>query len=399
MSTDRVIIAGAGPAGLVSATILARAGVPVTVLEAEAELPLNLRASTFHPPTLDMLDDLGAAQALIGQGLKAPKLQFRDRPTGLIAEFDFAAIADLTRHPFRVQCEQFRLNQTLLTMLETMDGADIRFGAKVTGATQDESGVTVGLETGETIAGSYLIGADGAASAVRDATGIPFEGFTWPEQFLVVSTPFDFSGPFPDLCSVNYFADPEEWYFLLRVPGLWRVMFPTGADETVETIMADETAQRRLRRVFDTGAPYKIEHKTLYRVHQRVAERYRAGRFFLAGDAAHINNPLGGMGMNGGIHDAHNLATKLARVLRGDGPPDLLDRYEIERRPVALEYINKHSIKNKRNLETADAAEQAVFRAELRETLADKDKTRAYLRRVSMIASLEQAALAANEGA
>jgi 3-(3-hydroxy-phenyl)propionate hydroxylase len=392
MNNGRIIVAGAGPAGLVSATILADAGITVTVLEAEATLPLNLRASTFHPPTLDMLAGLKVAQPLIDQGLKAPTLQYRDRVCGLIAEFDFGQIADLTDHPFRLQCEQFRLNQLLLARLATMDSADIRFGAKLTGATQNDDGVTVVLEGGETIAGTYLIGADGATSAVRDATGIPFEGFTWPEQFLVVSTPFDFAGPFPDLSCVNYFADPEEWYFLLKVPGLWRVMFPTGRDESLETIMSDETAQRRLRRVFDTGVPYTIAHKTLYRVHQRVAKRYRAGRFFLAGDAAHINNPLGGMGMNGGIHDAHNLATKLVRVLCGDAPPSLLDRYERERRPVALEYINKHTIKNKRNLETADPAEQAAFRAELKEILADKAKTRAYLRRISMIASLEQAA-------
>jgi 3-(3-hydroxy-phenyl)propionate hydroxylase len=221
---------------------------------------------------------------------------------------------------------------------------------------------------------------------------IAFEGFTWPERFLVVSTPFDFIVPFPDLCLVNYVADPEEWYFLLKVPGLWRVMFPTGADEDDDTIMADETAQRRLTRVHDCGGPYVVEHKTLYRVHQRVAERYRAGRCFLAGDAAHINNPLGGMGMNGGIHDAHNLAEKLVRVITEGVDPAILDRYEAERRPVALEYINRHTIRNKRNLETDDPAEQAAFRKELKNTMADREKTRAYLKRISMIASLEQTA-------
>ena len=391
MTDDRVVIAGAGPAGLVGATILARAGVAVTVLEAEPSLPLNLRASTFHPPTLDMLDDLGAARPLIDQGLKAPKLQFRDRPTGLIAQFDFGLIGDLTRHPYRVQCEQFRLNQALLALLQQMPAADIRFDSEVVGVEQNADGVTAMLRGGGSVTGRYLIGADGATSAVRDATGISFEGFTWPERFLVVSTPFDFTGPFPDLCLVNYVADPEEWYFLLQVPGLWRVMFPTGADEDDDTIMADATAQRRLRRVFDPGTPYTVAHKTLYRVHQRVADRYRAGRAFLAGDAAHINNPLGGMGMNGGIHDAHNIAGKILRVMTGAAAPDLLDRYEAERRPVALEYINKHTIRNKRNLETDDPAEQAAFRAELRETLADPAKTRDYLRRVSMIASLEGA--------
>ncbi len=390
MTESRVVVAGAGPAGLVSATILARAGVPVTVLEAEKSLPLNLRASTFHPPTLDMLADLDAAQPLIDQGLVAPTLQFRDRPTGLIAEFDFGDIADLTRHPFRVQCEQYRLNQVLLENLTPMSEATVRFGARVMGVEQDTDGVSVVLDGGERVRGRYLIGAEGANSAVRESAGIDFEGFTWPERFLVLSTPFDFSQPFPDLCCVNYVADPEEWYFLLRVPGLWRVMFPTGADEDDESIMSDATAQRRLRRVYDSGQPYEVRHKTLYRVHQRVAEHYRAGRCFLAGDAAHINNPLGGMGMNGGIHDAHNLAEKLARVMTGKAGDDLLDRYEDERRPVALEYINKHTIRNKRNLETDDPEEQAAFRRELRATQADTEKTRAYLKRVSMIASLER---------
>ncbi|MEM9682479.1 MAG: FAD-dependent monooxygenase [Pseudomonadota bacterium] len=392
MTDDRVVIAGAGPAGLVGASILARAGVPVTVLEAEPELPLNLRASTFHPPTLDMLDDLEAARPLIDQGLTAPTLQYRDRPTGLIAEFDFGDIADLTRHPFRVQCEQFRLNQVLLEALRAMPHVDIRFGARVASVEQDDTGAAAVLADGEAVRGRYLVGAEGATSAVRETAGIEFEGFTWPERFLVLSTPFDFTGPFPDLCFVNYFADPEEWYFLLKVPGLWRAMFPTSADEDDDSVMSDETAQRRLRRVYDSGAPYEVRHKTLYRVHQRVAQRYRVGRCFLAGDAAHINNPLGGMGMNGGIHDAHNLATKLARVMSGEADDSLLDRYEAERRPVALEYINKLTIRNKRNLETDDPAEQKAFRDELRTTKSDPAKTRAFLKRVSMIASLEAAA-------
>jgi len=390
MTDARVIVAGAGPAGLVSATLLARAGIPVTVLEAEPSLPINLRASTFHPPTLDMLDDIRAAKPLIEQGLIAPTLQYRDRPTGLIAQFDFGEIADLTRHPFRVQCEQYKLNQVLAAKLRDLPGADIRFGAKVAGFEQHAEGVAAILASGERVEGSYLIGADGATSAVREATDIAFEGFTWPERFLVVSTPFEFTKPFPDLCLVNYVADPEEWYFLLKVPGLWRIMFPTGPDEDDETIMADATVQRRLTRVHDCGGRYAVEHKTLYRVHQRVAARYRAGRCFLAGDAAHINNPLGGMGMNGGIHDAHNLADKLVRVMTHGADPAILDSYEAERRPVALEYINKHTIRNKRNLETRDPAEQAAFRKELRDTLADREKRRAYLKRIAMIESLER---------
>lgn len=262
--------------------------------------------------------------------------------------------------------------------------------AQVAEVRQDDDGATVVLADGSEIAGRYVIGADGANSAVRNALGIEFEGFTWQERFLVVSTAFDFAVPYPDLSLVNYYADPEEWYFLLKVPGLWRAMFPTRPEEEDDDILSDASVQRRLKRVHDIGGPYAVEHKTLYRVHQRVAKSYRKGRCFLAGDAAHINNPLGGMGMNGGIHDAYNLADKIAQVMTGKADAEIFEKYEAERRPVALEYINKHTIANKRNLETADAAEQAAFRRQLRETLADPAKTRDYLKRISMIASLER---------
>ena len=253
---------------------------------------------------------------------------------------------------------------------------------------QSPDGVSVRLTNGETIQGGWLVGADGARSAVRRALDIPFEGFTWPEAFLVVSTAFPFEDHFDGLCWVNYFADPEEWFFLLRAPEFWRVMFPTARDEPESEIFDAARIQRRLNRVLPRREPYEIAHTTLYRVHQRVAERYRQGRAFLAGDAAHINNPLGGMGMNGGIHDAYNLAEKLARVLRGEAGPDLLDAYEAERRPVALAYVNEITIRNKRNLETADPAEQQGFRTMLRETMADPAKRRAFLLRASMLASL-----------
>jgi len=271
---------------------------------------------------------------------------------------------------------------------------DIRFSHPVTAIRQDESGVQVtcdGLAGEMTLRSEYLIGADGARSVVRSALGIAFDGFTWPDNFLVVSTPFSFEACFEDLDWVNYFADPEEWFFLLRVPGLWRCMFPTRPEESEAEIFDPVRVQARLRRVLDRAEPFEINHTTLYRVHQRVAARYRGGRCFLAGDAAHINNPLGGMGMNGGIHDAVELAETLVEVL-GGGNAALLDRYEARRRPIALDYVNRLTIRNKRNLETADPAEQAAFRAELKSAKADREAERAFLKRVSMIQSLEDAA-------
>lgn len=393
MAPDRVVIAGAGPVGLVAANHLAQRGIPVVVLESEASLPETLRASTFHPPTLDMLERFGVIPELLRMGLKAPRLQYRDR-AGCIAEFDFSVIADATQHPYRLQCEQFKLNILLYEKLREFLHADVRFSSPVTGVEQTDENITAIVQNGDKtdrITGRFLIGADGARSAVREALKIRFEGFTWPERFLVVSTTFPFEQAIEGLAPVSYFADPEEWFFLLRVPGMWRVMIPTRPDETDAGILSNAGIERRLQRIVAKPEPYEVKHRTLYRVHQRVATRYRDRRAFLAGDAAHINNPLGGMGMNGGIHDAVNLAEKIAAVWT-DAKTDILAGYERQRRPIALEYVNAHSTENKLNLEARDSARQARFRQMLRETQADHAKARAYLLRISMIASLRKAA-------
>ena len=371
----RVLIAGAGPVGLSAAAALHAAGVAVTVLEGEPRLPENLRASTFQPPTLDLLERFGATQKLIDMGRIARKVQYRDR-AGWVAELDFGVLAADTKHPYRVQCEQFRLNQVLAALVP-----DLRFGAEVAGVAQDADGVVVTLTSGEQLRGDYLIGADGGRSRVREAIGVQLDGFTWPERFLVASTPFPFEEVIPRLGDVSYFADPQEWFFLLRVRDVWRVMFPTRAEESEDAILSDDGIEARLQRVH-ARPRYEIVHRTLYSVHQRVAQTYRRGRVFLAGDAAHLNNPLGGMGMNGGIHDAFNLAEKL---LSGD-----LDAYERQRRPVALEYVNTITIANKRNLEMRDAEAQRRWRAELERAMADRAAERDYMLKISMIASLRK---------
>ncbi|MET0668656.1 MAG: FAD-dependent monooxygenase, partial [Xanthobacteraceae bacterium] len=219
---DRVFIAGAGPVGLVAAANLVRAAVPVTVFEAGSDLSTESRASTFHPPTLDMLDTFGAAEPLIAQGLVAPGFQYRTKKGGLVAEFDFGAIADATAHPYRVQAEQSKLTRILLDQLRGKPGFEIAFNGRVQSVTQDGSSVTVAIERSgatQNHTGRWLIGADGASSSVRRALGIGFEGFTWPDRLLVVSTPFDFHSTIPGLTAVNYVADAERWYFLLQIPG------------------------------------------------------------------------------------------------------------------------------------------------------------------------------------
>jgi 3-(3-hydroxy-phenyl)propionate hydroxylase len=387
---ERVLIAGAGPVGLVAAAHLARGGVPVTVFEAGPDLSEESRASTFHPPTLDMLHALGAAEPLIAQGLKAPTFQYRTKKHGVLARFDFAAIADATGHPYRLQCEQSKLTRILYGLMRGDPNFELHFDSQVVDVSQDSSGVGVTIERNghsERHHGRYLIGADGASSKVRRAVGIEFEGFTWPDRLLVVSTPFDFNSVIPDLSSVSYVADPERWHFLLQIPGLWRVMFLVNEDASDERVQTQEFAQSLMAGVVPGIAHYDIDHITLYKVHQRVAKTFRQGRVFLVVDAAHINNPLGGMGMNGGIHDAVNLAARIAAVWRGGAPDAELDRFDKQRRLVTLEYIQKYTIQNKKNLESSDDE----FGRTLQAIADDPARTREYLLRTSMIASLHRA--------
>jgi 3-(3-hydroxy-phenyl)propionate hydroxylase len=389
-SDERVLIAGAGPVGLTAAANLVRNGVPVTVFEAGADLSTESRASTFHPPTLDMLDALGAAKPLVAQGLTAPTFQYRTMRHGVLAQFDFGAIKDMTAHPYRVQSEQHRLTRILYEQLRTQPGFALEFNSTVQDVRQDAAGVEIVIARGratQTQRGRFLIGADGARSEVRRALGIAFEGFTWPDRFLVVSTPFDFYSVIEGLAPVSYVADPQRWRFLLQIPGLWRVMFPISADESDEMALTPEFAQSLMATIVPGIAHYEIAHTTLYKVHQRVAETMRHGNAFLCGDAAHINNPLGGMGMNGGIHDAINLTARLADVWHGRTAAAALDLYDRERRLVTLEYIDQASTQNKRNLES-DGVE---FGQRLRAIAADPARTREYLLRVSMIASLARA--------
>ncbi len=388
-NSDRVLIAGAGPVGLVVAAYLGQRGVPTTVLEAELELGNELRASTVHPPTLEMLDGFGIAEQVIAQGVKAPTWQFRDRQDGPVAVFDLGAIADETIFPFRVQCEQWKISHLLYDRIKEMPSVEFRFGHRAVGVRQSDDAVELEVETAkgvEVVRGRYLVGADGGSSAVRKALGIEFEGFTYPEMFLVVSTPFRFEDVMPGLSYINYVSDPEEWLVLLRVRDFWRVLFPVDPEDSEDELLSDKSIEDRLHGVYAAPEPYDVVHRTLYHIHQRVAERYRVGRAFVAGDAAHLNNPLGGMGMNGGIHDAMSLADKIARVWEG-APEAELDRYERQRRPIALEDVKVQSMRNRAILSETDPETRRQHLDEMRRTAEDPALARAFLLRTSMIES------------
>ncbi|WP_372618208.1 FAD-dependent oxidoreductase [Falsiroseomonas sp.] len=391
----RVVIAGAGPAGLVAGAYLAGEDIPVTIVEQARDLPDDLRASTFHPPTLDMLGRFpGVVRRMIEQGLICPTWQFRDRKEGVIATFDLGRLKDDTSHPYRLQCEQWRLTRMLRDILAENPAVTFVYDARATEVAQDADGITLTIErpdgSTETLRGSFLIGADGARSAVRRSLGIAFEGMTIPETYLALSTTFRFEREMPELANIAYISDPEEWYVLLQTAGLWRVLLPTAPEEAADEarMLAPDRIEERMQGVWPNPAGYEVRHRTAYRVHERVAEAYAVGRVFLAGDAAHINNPLGGMGMNGGVHDAFNLAGKLSRVWKGEADLALMGRYDRQRRKVALDVVQQQALRNRQILNQRDPAARRAYHDELRATVADPERHRAYLLRTSMIQSL-----------
>lgn len=395
MERCQVLIAGAGPVGTVMATLLAKAGIETIVLESGEDCAQDLRASTFHPPTLEMLDQIGITDMLIERGLKAPLYHWRDRKTGEVIEFDLSEISDVTRYPFRIQCEQYHLSRALAAGLEQYPAADIRFSHKLLAFEQDDSGVTVHVETPTDvrhIRTDWLIGADGANSLVRKWLGIEFDGFTYPERFLCLSTDTELADYLPNLAHVNYVSDPEQWLVLLRVPSVWRVLLPTSAEQTDDELRSDATKNAVFDRLTGDGASVKTFHRTLYRVHQRVAKSFMDRRVLLIGDAAHLNNPLGGFGMNSGVHDAFNLFEKLQPAIKAGKPNGSLALFDKQRREVTHAFTQAQTIQNMEFIRAGASAGHEKRRQDMLALKADDDRRRTYLLRQAMFESLEQAA-------
>ena len=392
MAQTRIIIAGAGPVGVVSALALAQRGDAVTLLEADSVIDDNPRAATTHPSTLEMIARVGLIDQFIREGLVARYFQFWDKPTRTrIVQFDHELLRDETPYPFVVQTEQHKLARMGIERLKTFPDVQVRFSTRVTGVTQDSDSATVTAEGPnglESFRGDWAIGADGGRSTVRKSLGIEFEGFTWPERFLVVTTKFDFARAL-GCCFRDYMADPDEWTNLFKVAGddlkgRWRAVYNTREDESDEEALSDAAVRARLARVFVPESERDYLHLNLYKVHQRVAKQFRKGRVFLCGDAAHVNNPSGGLGLNSGIHEAWDLAQLLTEERE-------LDRYERIRRPLNIEYVQEQTVANKKRLEEKEPARREMRFDELRRMADDPAKHKAFLMRASLLESVRRA--------
>ena len=399
MTTERpILIAGGGPVGFITALALARQGLPVHLFEAEARINDMPRAATTHAATLEMLAGLGMVEEVIERGYVEPLFRIWDRQSHqIVAEFDFRILKDETPYPFAVQCEQHKLAGMALRRLKDYPNVTVEFSARVTAVEQFADRVEITVESAEGIrrfAGSYLIGNDGGRSTVRKALGIEFEGYTHPQRFMILTTTDDLGVRYPG-CTRNYITDPGAWFSVFKVSGdergpLWRVLSATQPEQTDDELMNPDATERRLQAFIPKPGAYDIVHRNLYNVHQRVAASFRKGRVFLAGDSAHVNNPLGGLGLNFGIHDAVEVTTLLGQVIRREAHADILDQYDLHRRPLNVEFVQQQTIANKKRMEEKDPAARQKDQDQLRRTAEDPAAHRAYVRKASLLESVRK---------
>ena len=397
---DQVIVIGAGPVGLCLSLALAQAGVRVCLVEQLGKhnfLDQIPRAGTNHPITLEMFDRLGLYQRIASRGIVAPLVHYWDRPDHeLIAEFDHAVLKNDTRFPFVLQCERIKIVEEALAMAEMHELIEVRLNTTFISFSQDGDGVvaTVAGEDGseDKIYGTYIVSGEGARSVVRKQLDIEFEGFTYSDRTLNIEASADFHAL--GYTERNYISDPTEWSNLFHwsgPPDRWRVHFPVeeGADE--DEVQRPESLAAYMKRFLPPGMNFTIYGSNLYTVHQRVAKKFRVGRALLCGDSGHVNSPIGAMGMNSGVHDAVNLADKLIAILRGEVEDSVLDRYERQRRHVAIQHTQAQTIRNKKMLAEKDPAVRRKNLDEMRRTAGDPKRAYDFMLRAALIQSVREA--------
>jgi len=386
--------------GLCLSLALAQGGIPVCLIEQLGDhnlLEQVPRAGTNHPATLEMYQRIGLYDRLAPRGIVAPVFHYWDRhESRLIAAFDHVHLKDDTAFPFVLQCERIKIVEEAMVLAKIHPLIDLRLLTQFTGFAQDADRIVARVADPagdeEAIEGAFLVGCEGARSLVRKEMGTLFEGFTYSDRTLNIEVAYDFRQH--GYAERNYISDPDEWSNLFHwkgPPDRWRVHFPTAPGDDPEAITKPEALQARLQRFLATGRDFTIVASNLYTVHQRVANKFRIGRAILAGDAAHVNSPIGAMGLNSGVHDAFNLADKLIAILRGEAGDDVLDRYERQRRHVALAHTQAQTIRNKRLLAERDPAVRRRNHDELARTAEDPARAREFLLRSSLIASLREA--------
>ncbi len=341
MPQPQVIVAGAGPIGLVTALGLARRGVAVTVLEREPAIVRSPRAMVYHNGVLPGLAELGLLEDVEKAGVRAGDLAFWDYANQEAIRFDLGHFEGHEPFPYNIHLGQDRLADIALDHLRRFEDCQVVFGALVTGCVQDDAGIEVSAYVGghlTTYRAEYVIGTEGAASPLRTMAGLGFEGMTWPERFVAVNVRYDFASL--GYAAANMVVDPVMGGIVARVDteDLWRITYHEDSALPAETVPS--RIVEFFAKLLPSGADYEMTQYSPYTMHQRAARSFRAGRLLLAGDAAHITNPIGGLGLTSGLFDSYVLSEALAAVLAGTADDSVLDEYSQQRRQVFLDYAS-----------------------------------------------------------
>ncbi len=388
-----VIVIGGGPVGLITALGLARAGVRVGVIEAEPHIVNSPRAAVYFWSVLDGFERLGILRESEAAGVRKQDYTYLVRATGERIEYSLEVLQGVTPRPYNLHLSQHRLAEIALRHLHNFTNATVRFGTCLQDLHQDGDGVTLTVATGsstEERRASWVIGADGAGSTVRRLLGLPFDGITWPERFVATNVYYDFERYGYTRTTFVIDARFGAVIAVLNKEGLWRCTYMEDAT------LPEQVFLERLPAVYQALLPgqaaYELEGASPYRMHQRSARRYRVGRAILAGDAAHVTNPTGALGLTSGLLDSFALYPALSAVVLEGANDEVLDRYAAARRGTFLNRVSPQATANKKLIFHANGGGQALEEAlaGLRRLAADPQYL---LQRLMFTRSLETAPL------
>lgn len=392
---EDVIVIGGGPVGLLSALGLAQAAIRVSIIEAEPGVINSPRAAVYFWSVLDGFQRLGILADAEAVGVRKQDYTYVVRSTRERIEYSIKVLEGHAPHPYNLHLSQHRLAEIALRRLKTFPSVTLRFGTRLQDLRQDAQGVTLSVvseHTTEELRARWVIGADGAASTVRRLLGLSFDGMTWPERFVATNVYYDFERY--GYTRTTFVIDSRYGAViaLLDKEGLWRCTYMEDAALPEETVL--ERLPYAYAQILPGRTTYQLERASAYRMHQRSAQRYRVGRVILAGDAAHVTNPTGGLGLTSGLFDSYALYPALTAVIRGDAGDEVLDRYAAARRDTFVNRVSPQATANKQLVFHANGGgrelEEAV--AGLRRLATDAQFLR---QRLMFTKSLETAPLVA----
>lgn len=377
---EGVIVAGAGPVGLLTTIKLAQAGIPVTVLEQAPGIIESPRAIVYLPPMLEVLDKLGLLDDAKDVAVLLREFTWRALDGTVLSKVHLSAIDEDTAYPYVLNFGQDTLAEMIVKHLEPLPHVQVHWSNRVTELTQDESGVTVSVETlqeTKQMRAPWLVGADGASSTIRKVLGLSFEGYTWPDMFVASNVYYDFEAY--GYSALNFIVEPGYWAVIVKLSkeGIWRVAYPEDANTSQDEV--EERLPEHFARILPGSGSYEVTKVSRYRAHQRAAERFRVSRVLLAGDAAHVTNPIGGLGLLTGVLDAEALADALTSVINGSATEGILDQYAEDRQNVFSNFTSVLATENKRRLGETDPARKARDMEFLWELSEDKEVQRGLL--------------------